>query len=171
MTTALPITRLFFTAALLGALSAFPSPPEKATNEEHELPPIAATIALKDKEWRKSSGTLVLPKTGVSVRVSIPAIKAVRLYSEARVVGSSMGPTGPTVRISAFSKERRLLSMGEEACFESRLRSLKQGDACTVVVSLPAVPNQAGEFTIVVTPLAQAPKEISVSFGAFDPHE
>lgn len=148
--------KLLFAAALLSALSAFPGPNEKATNDSKVLPPI---------------GTLALPKTGVSVVVSIPAIAAPRLFSEAKVFGASMGPSGPTVRVSVFSKEHRLVSKGEEECFESRLREVEPGDPCTVRVLIPAVPNQADEFTIVITPLDRAPREISVSVVAFDPYE
>ena len=49
--------------------------------------------------------------------------------------------------------------------------TIKTGEACTVLSRMPAEPNRASEFLIVITPLAGAPKTFTVDATAFDPLE
>jgi hypothetical protein len=112
---------------------------------------------------------VVVPARGATIKISIPAVRAVRLYGEVGVSGRPTTSGTPRIRVVLKTVSGKTVDYGDRGCFERNFEFVK--NLCTVRTSLPAKPMQAVDYLLVIEPLVEGPVEVAVKAVVFDPLE
>lgn len=123
-----------------------------------------ATTSFASQKFTASVEGLKIPRGGVAIRFTVPAIHGNRIYCVAEVTTPRLEPAVA----SLWRPDGTLVQMQNDSCSEDSLGP--NNPSCTRSVSCPVNPGRAEDFILVIEANA-VPVTVSAGVNAFDPHE